>query len=274
MLVRITHDMAFQKVNISSFARFNSGVSSELLDLYEQFALNDLQKRNSEPSSKTFAPSSFRCSRRSWFRLRGTEPDSVRQSDRALDFTAMVGTACHSTIQSLLISLSNNMDPSIFEWVPLDKYLESHPIPYDYTIQVNGYETQFEIKHPYPIKFACDGIVRYKGKYYLLEIKTCELSSFQKLTSPKPHHLDQVKCYCTLLKLQDVWMIYQERQFGGIKSFTHYVSLLDMDNTLTQFDYVMDCVASNIAPRCLPTGDPFCNGCPYTTKCSQWGRFT
>lgn len=266
--------MAFHSAKIDQFTRYNSSVSQQLLAMYEQFALDDLVNRNQGPSSRTFAPSSFRCDRVSWFRLRGTDPDTARESDKAMDFTAMVGTACHSTIQALLIKLSDSLsDPDLFEWIPLSKYLAEHPIPYKYTIHENGYETQIEITYPYPIKFACDGVIRYKGTYYLLEIKTCELLSLQKLTGPKPHHLDQVKCYCTLLGIHNVWMLYQERQFGGLRSFTQYITDNDMTKTLLRFDHVIECVESNIAPDPLPSGDPFCNGCRYHTKCSQWGRY-
>ena len=239
--------------------------------MYETFVHSEIQKELSEPSSKTFAPSSFRCDRKSWFRLRGTHPDVI-EVDRALEHTAMVGTACHREIQSRLIALSAVSDPNVFRWVEVEDYLKEHPIPYSYQIKKDGYETNIEILEPVPVRFSCDGIVFYRGKYYLLEIKTSELGSFSKLTNSKPYHQDQIICYCSLLGLSDVFVVYQERQFGELKCFTMFVTPKQMESVRSRMLYVMKCVEDNIAPNALPVGDAFCIGCVYSKKCKEWGR--
>ena len=129
-----------------------------------------------------------------------------------------------------------------------------------------------EIRHPFPIRFACDGIIRFQGKVYLLEIKTSEFSSFQELIEPKPKHMDQIKCYATLLDISNVFVLYVDRTYGGMKCFEITVSEPEKQAVLNKMQHVMDCVEGFIAPDGLPKGDPDCNPnmCPYFDKCKEW----
>lgn len=268
--------MTFRKPDRFQGSKFNSGDSCDFLDMYETFMHKEIEADLLEPSSRTFAPSSFRCDRKSWFRLKGSEPDRI-DLDIPMQFTAMVGTACHHNIQSRLIRLSNSLEETstsanIFKWIEVEDYLRDNPIPYKYKLKKNGFETEVEILEPFPVKFACDGIIYWKGKYFLLEIKTSELSSFSKLSSYKEYHRDQIVCYCTMLGIHDVFVVYQERQFGSMKCFTFHVNDREMRDVTDRMQYVMSCVEDNIAPTPLAVGDPFCSGCVYAKKCREWGR--
>ena len=74
--------MAFRTANFAHLAKFNSAASSDFIDLYESIVDRRITARNAEPKHKTFAPSSFRCPRVSWFRLRGVQPDAVSTPDK------------------------------------------------------------------------------------------------------------------------------------------------------------------------------------------------
>ena len=262
--------MAFFSIDPASSVAFNSDVGHQFLLKYQSHVDKEIREQNERVSSKTFAPSSFRCDRKSWFRLRGTEPDTNQPVDRSMAFMAMLGTACHQSIQSTLIRMAES-DPD-FEWISVPDYLAEHPLPGKYTVTQNGYESQIELIEPFPIKFACDGIVRWKGVYYLLEIKTAEHSSFVSLTGCKPHHADQVTLYATIFNIADVLMIYQDRQYGDLNVYTYKIKEYQRTDITRRLSNVMDHVASNIAPDPLPRGDLFCSGCNYAHKCAQWGR--
>ena len=262
--------MAFRQLNLDHLARFNSSASSKFLDKYESYVDSVLIERSKEKSHKTFAPSAFRCDRRSWFRLRGVDPDEIRTPDRVMDFSAEMGTACHRMIQTNLKNLLKE------NWIDVSEYLkENLKIDSEYRCErdESGLETLIEIDNP-PVRFACDGIVKIDGQYYLLEIKSSEYSSWNDLTDPKPHHVDQVKCYCTLLNLDKVIFMYIDRQYGGIKCFEESVTSLDKINISERFEYVQRMVESNLAPEGLPVGDRWCtpNMCPYYKKCQEYGR--
>ena len=209
--------MAFRSANFAHLAKFNSATSSDFLQIYEDALDAKIAARNSQPKHKTFAPSAFRCPRISWFRLRGVQPDAVKVPDRTMEFTANIGTACHSIIQETLSATLKD------DWIDVSKYLESIDFPYNYTVKKNGYETQVEIQDP-PVRFACDGIVCINGNNYLLEIKTSEFASFNDLTEPKSQHLDQIDFYMTILHLNRALVLYQDRQYGGLKCYERELS--------------------------------------------------
>lgn len=260
--------MAFRTVSFAHLARFNSAASSDFLDMYEQHVQDKLLAEAAEPSSKTFAPSSIRCDRISWFRLRGVDPDVPKTPDPVLNFTAEIGTACHEIMQrNLSEALGDN-------WIDVESYLKTYVPAWKYTVTKRGYETQVEILEPYPIRFACDGIIFWKGEYYLLEIKTAEFCSFDELTDPKSEHVNQIKTYLTLLGLSKALVVYQDRQYGNIKVYEMSITDADKSAILDNMENVLRMVDMNIAPDPLPKGDSWCtpSRCRYYKKCQAWGR--
>lgn len=261
--------MAFTPANLSRLVKFNSATSSDFLETYTSFVESKVAAKNAEPAHKTFAPSGFRCKRRMWFRLRGTEPDKNKKPDLALNFTAEIGTAIHRIVQRNLKECLQD------DYVGVDKFLKEHPIPFDYHIQKSedSLEYLISINDP-PVRFACDGIVRIHDKYYLLEIKSSEYSSFESLTGPKDEHVEQVKTYCTLLGLSGVLFMYIDRQYGEIKVYETSVKDNEKQMILASMEEVQTAVSTMIPPTPLPKGDKWCtpNYCPYYKKCQEWGR--
>ena len=255
----------FKSVEELHLAKFNSSNSCQFLDDYENYLDKLILEGESKAPSKTFAPSSIRCQRISWFRLRGVEPEQEVNVDRTLNFTAQVGTACHRVIQENLSKLLGS------DWLDAGEYLDSEARPYSYTYTKSGPETLIHIVDP-PVRFAPDGIIRYHGKTWLLEIKTSEFGSFDSLTGPKSQHIDQVKCYCTLLNLDGALILYQDRLYGGFKCYEIDVTLEDKQNMWAMFKDVEDKVKSGIAPPKLPVNDPWCSPsrCRYYNKCKEW----
>lgn len=256
--------MAFQPVENFKVVRFNSAISSDFLDHYENAVDTFIKEHESEKPSQTFAPSSIRCKRVSWFRLRGVEPESESRVDRGLQFTADIGTACHHIIQSTLIRSLKS------DWIDVKEYLSNLNPPYKYVCEQLGFETRIEVLDP-PIKFAPDGLIRFKGQEMLFEIKSCDHASFEKLSGVKSNHLDQVKCYCTLLNLHKALVLYIDRQYGDLKCFEVSVSDIDMQEIWSMFKEVQDDVAKNIAPS-RPKDNRYCTPsyCRYYERCKQW----
>ena len=244
---------------------FNSQNSLDFLDMYESALDEAILEEESKIPSRTFAPSQIRCKRVSWFRLRGvaSEPETI--VDRTTNFTAVVGTACHRNIQTILSKKLGK------DWIDVETYLKQLNPDYEYTCRKTEFETQIEIFKPVPIKFAPDGIIFWKGKYWLLEIKTSDFSSFGELSGPKSTHLDQIKTYATLLHIQNVLVIYQDRLYGGLKCFEVQVTSGDMQAIWDMFAEVQDYVNKNIAPP-KPADTRYCNSsyCRYCSKCKEW----
>lgn len=255
--------MPFKQADLSGGSRFNSSASCAFIEFYQHALTESIKAKSAGVKSRTFAPSALRCGRKQWFRLRGTQPDLLELPDLALDFKASIGTARHKEIQSILKSKLQD------DWISVRDYLLSIEFPYSYTLEESGLETKVRIDSP-PISFACDGIVRFREKIYLLEIKTSEYNSWQKLGSAKDIHLDQIKCYCALLDIQDVLVVYEERLNGEWRCFEYHFNDFDLKPILDKLTYVQDMVKMNIAPDALPTGDYMCTNCEYKLKCNEW----
>lgn len=266
--------MGFRNLNMGNhMVKFNSATSGDFLDMYTGLIENEIIEQNAEAKHRTFAPSQMRCDRVSWFRLRGTQPDKVKTPDLTLDFTAQLGTACHEVIQSRLSKKLGS------DWISVSDWIDQNPElfkEYDMTIEKKGFESMIDLKAPYPVRFACDGIIRFNGKIYLLEIKTSEFSSLTDLTGPKAKHIDQIKTYSTLLHLNNVLMLYQDRQWGEMKCFEVAVTKDEQEAVRQRMNRIMELAEANIAPEGLPVGDPDCSPsmCPYSAKCKEWGRST
>lgn len=262
--------MAFRSANLTAhMLRFNSAASADFLDFYSNIVDDELIANSSELKQKTFAPSQMRCDRISWFRLRGVQPDVNKTPDKSLNFTAQLGTACHEAIQKRLSEKLGSGWIEVDTWINDNKELFKD---YDLTVTKAGYESRIDMRKPYPVRFGCDGIIRFQNKVRLLEIKTAEASSLQDLVEPKPKHIDQIKCYSMLLQIPDVLFLYQERQFGAMKCFEVNFKEYEWTDMRKKMDNVLDCVNSNIAPDKLPQGDPDCNPnmCPFFKKCREW----
>lgn len=262
--------MAFTVWNNQHLAKFNSSDSSEFLDLYEDARDAKILSAFDDIANKTFAPSSFRCKRIQWFRLRGVEPDRPKTADSVLDFTAVVGTALHKMIQ---VTLKERLGDA---WVDVGQYIQENlpnPEKYSLTKTEDSLETQVEIEDP-PVRFSCDGIVKWKDEYVLLEIKSSEFSSWQELTDPKPQHIDQTKCYCALLNLQKVFFMYIDRQYGGVKCYEVTHPMNNTETILNEMKEVQEFAEYHICPDPLPKGDSWCteSHCKYYKKCHQYGR--
>ncbi len=262
--------MGFRGWNAQHLAKFNSADSCEFLNLYEDARDAKILAEYDDPSHKTFAPSSFRCKRIQWFRLRGVQPDKPKTADAVLNFTAVVGTSLHKMIQETLKDCLGS------SWIDVETYIKQNlcsPTLYRCTQSIDSLETQVELTDP-PVRFACDGIIYWKGEYVLVEIKSSEFSSWQDLTDPKPQHIDQTKCYCALLNIHRVFFIYIDRQYGGVKCYDVKYTSTELDCVWSDMHDVQEMAEYHLCPEPLPKGDSWCteSHCKYYKKCAEYGR--
>lgn len=258
--------MAFRSLDFRHLSKFNSAITSELLSRYVDFVDKKILSKYDEASSKTFSPSNFRCDRRCWFRLRGVQPDRPAKGDQVLQFTADLGTAIHLIVQR------NLKEVLCEDWIDVGEYLKTiYSNPEDYEITQDAFETKVKIYKPYPIQFACDGIIRLKDMLYILEIKSSDHKAFDELIEQKTHHKDQLQFESQILKIPNGIFLYVDRQYGEMKSYEVKYTESDWDFIERKLERVTRCAESTIAPERLDFNDPFCNGCLYKRKCREWG---
>lgn len=233
----------------------NTPVEAQFLDdLKRSIELTDA--KGIRPVSQTFKPSSMNCMRNSYFQLIGAMPDVEPRSFTSIGITNS-GSDIHERVQQAVCDMHlNSMD---CEYVDVNKFVLSRNLV-DLEVKAQkGFETKLYNKR-YNISFMCDGIISYKGRYYILEIKTEASSKWYSRDGVDPKHYQQATAYSLSMGLDNVIFLYVDRDMLNMKSFMFHVTD-DMRNEMVNYiETVQGYVERNIVP---PKGDISRNVCQY-----------
>lgn len=171
-----------------------SDIDSFAAALDEAFVAQRDTTRNIEADG--FHPSSLgiqhgHCARRNVYMLRGEEKHGV-VDPRILRVFAN-GHAVHDRLQSAM-----------------------HTMGVEFSDEVS-----IDLEMP-PVKGHADGILVWRDRNILIEIKSCSNDVFinrLKWKKPKDEHFDQANIYAYILKLDIVWIIYENKNTQEIKIF-------------------------------------------------------
>lgn len=245
----------------------NSKVES--LSVEESF-LNDLKKTVSKmnpqkPSSTHYRPSALNCMRLMYFDKIQAPKDSYvcEYSDARIPET---GTASHEAIQYYVSKMQEcGID---CEWVDVETYIKENKLDYLELKSKKEFETKLYDTR-YDISFMCDGIIKYKGKYYILEIKTETDFKGGNRDSADENHRKQSVCYSLSLGIRDIIWLYEERNFCTPKTFHTVVTEEEIADLLLVFETVENAVKEMIPPE-KPQLKKCCQYCSYTNECKKW----
>ena len=240
-----------------------------LRDLKRSIELTD-EKNRREPS-RTYKPSSMNCIRQSYYQITGAERDEDSASYQLIGICNS-GTDTHVRIQTAVADMhKNGID---CEYADVAEYIKERPEISKYVdiVSQEGMETKLYHKL-YNISFMCDGIIKYKGKYYILELKTESSDKFMKRNDVDESHHAQAVCYSMALGIDEVIFVYISRDNSAMKSFTYKVTD-DMKQNLV--NYILEC-DSYIEKKIPPyAGDDVpnnrykhCRYCNYKTQCRK-----
>ena len=205
-----------------------------LSDLKRSIELTD-QKYARKPS-QTYKPSSMKCIRNMYYAVTGKEPDPSETS-YCLIGICNAGTDAHVRIQDAVNGMKDNgMD---CEYVDVAEYVKSRGLDYLEIKERNASGTETKLYHKYlNISFMCDGIIKYLGKYYILELKTENISKWGQRKDVNPDHYNQAIAYSLSLGIEEVMFVYICRDNSDMKSYLFKVTddmrneLVDKINTL------------------------------------------
>ena len=191
---------------------------SFLADLKRSIELSD-QKHSRKPS-QTYKPSGMQCIRNMYYQVTGREPDSS-ESSYCLVGICESGTDRHERIQNAVADMKNNGIDC--EYIDVAEYVKSRGLDYLDIVSKQGNETKLYHKD-LNISFLCDGIIRYKGHYYIIEFKTESIYKWQSRTEVNPDHYMQATAYSTALQLDDVLFVYINRDNTDMKCYLYNVT--------------------------------------------------
>lgn len=216
--------------------------------------------------SKTYKPSSMNCIRNMWYQVTGVEPDDG-ETPYALVGISNSGTDIHERTQKAVADMINNGIDC--EYIDVGEYVTERKLEHIEVVSKNGMETKLRHKD-LNMSFLCDGIIKYRGQYYILEIKTETSYKWQNRKDVDPKHYMQGTAYSVALGLNRVIFVYITRDVLDMKSFM-FVPTDDMKQELV--GRITECDDWVSRFTCPPKPDDVlksvCEYCAYRNTCRQ-----
>lgn len=237
---------------------------SFLNDLKRSIELED-KKGNTLPS-KTYKPSGMNCIRASYYQISGVQPDEG-ESSYTLIGICNSGSDIHQRIQDAVTKMKDNGIDC--EYVDVAKYVADRKLDYLDVVANHGFETKLYHKD-LNISFLCDGIIKYKNHYYILEIKTESGYKFLNRKGVDTKHYNQASAYSLSLGIDDVIFVYVSRDLLDMKSFCLSVT---PEMRLNILEYIHECdeylEKKIVPPKPKDYNKLVCQYCNYKTQCGK-----
>lgn len=247
-------------------------VSQEELPIERQF-LNDLKasiekddKKGSRKPSQTYKPSSLHCIRNMYYQVIGAESQGNDASCELIGICES-GSDRHERLQKAVTNMrDNNIDCG---YIDVGWYVEHHNLDDIEVVSKQGMETKLYHKK-LNMSFLCDGIIKYKGKYYILEIKTETNNKFWDRKGINPDHILQGTAYSLAFGIDKVLFLYECRDNCSKKAFMLDVTdemRENLRNKLQTCDKYVESQTTPPKPKDL--GKSACAYCGYLEVCKQ-----
>lgn len=239
---------------------------SFLSDLKRSIEIYDEEHRR-QPS-KTFKPSGMKCARAMYFECLGYERDETPASYTLVGICNS-GSDIHERIQKAVCNMKETgMD---CEYIDVGEFVKSRDLQDIEVVSKQGMETKLYHK-TLNMSFLCDGIIKYKGKYYILELKTETTNKFWNRKCVDPNHHNQATAYSLALGLDDVIFVYICRDNLEMKSFMFHVTG-EMRLKLLEFlESCQEYIDKETEPPIPNEADAkFCQYCAYKSTCKGAG---
>ena len=225
------------------------------------------EKKNSRKPSQTYKPSSMKCIRSMYYQVTGVEPDDT-DSNYCIIGICNSGTDIHVRIQQAVTDMKNNGIDC--EYVDVAQFVKDRELTDEIDIvSQQGMETKLYHKS-LNISFLCDGIIRYKGHYYILELKTENSYKFGMRKDVDPNHYAQGTAYSYILKLPEVIFVYINRDNLDMKSFM-FKPTDEMKQDMVS--KIVDCDGykerNEVPPKPENLSKGFCSYCSYRKLCDS-----
>lgn len=237
---------------------------SFLADLKRSIELD--AKKSARIPSKTYKPSSMKCIRNMYYQRIGAPVDSEPQS-YCLIGICNAGSDIHERIQKAVANMREN--GADCEYIDVVEYVESRGLDYLEVVSKQGMETKLFHKK-LGISFLCDGIIKYNGHYYILELKTEASFKWNARTGVDSKHYAQGTAYSTALQINDVIFVYINRDVLDMKAYMFTPTDDQKQELIGKIDECESYVKKHITPP-MPTNltKSDCNYCSYKTVCKK-----
>ena len=240
----------------------------------EQAFLEDLKRsiemdsrKHSRKPSATYKPSSMNCIRNMYYQVTDTDQDEG-YTPYAMVGICNSGSDIHERIQKAVSCMKDNdMD---CEYIDVAEYVTSRGLTDKIEIvSQQGMETKLYHKD-LNMSFLCDGIIRYHGHYYILELKTESSYKFINRKGVDPYHYNQGIAYSIAFGLDEVIFVYISRDNLDMRSYMFIPSSDMKQDLIGRIDLCNKYVALGQLPP-IPDNVPkkSCSYCSYRSRCNN-----
>ena len=240
---------------------------SFLADLKRSIELQD--KKESRPPSQTYKPSSMNCIRNMYYQVIGVDQDSETNGYSIIGI-CNAGSDIHQRIQQAVIDMkSNGMD---CEYINVAEFVRQRDLDYldivaEPDFENGNYETKLFHKN-LNMSFLCDGIIRYQGKYFILELKTESAYKFISRKGVDEKHYNQGISYSIAFGLDEVIFVYISRDVLDMKAYLFKPTAEQKQDLLGRISTCDTYVnQGKIPPKPDNAGPKLCSYCAYKTRC-------
>ena len=120
------------------------------------------------------------------------------------------------------------------------------------------------------MSFMTDGIIRYKGKYFIFEFKTETSDKFYQRKGVDKKHYNQATAYSIAFKLDKVLFIYENRNTLDKKAYIKEVTEEERQELIDRINYCNDCIYDDKIPPIPEDMDKRnCRYCAYQIYCRE-----
>lgn len=239
-----------------------------LLDL--NAAIEKQDENEGRTPSLSYKPSSMTCIRQMFYHRTGVPQDGGRKS-AILVGILQSGSARHEHLQDTISKMKDfGMD---CEYVDVAQFVKSRKLNHLEIVSKQGLETKLYNKH-LNISFLCDGILRYKGQYYILEIKTETQYKWSNREGVAEEHFAQGTAYSVSFGIDKVLFVYENRDNCDKKAY-----ILEITNDM-KYELVISKIETcdkyvkklKVPPKPQEASPKFCQYCNYKKACNRAGR--
>lgn len=244
------------------FSEPNQSIANDFLNSLEKSICID-SKPSKDTKSTYYKPSSLNCLRMMFYYRTSTKIDGAERPASSIGILHS-GEDRHLRIQKAITNMKNNGFDC--EWVDVETYIKENKLTNLEVISKKEYETTVHNKE-LDLLFLCDGIVKINGKYFIVEIKTENSSSFYNRVAVAEEHKHQAACYSLSFNINYVIFIYENRDLCLKKSFLFYVPPQLKNEVVGMIERCNECVEKKELPTKIIC--KFCNYCDYKKKCTK-----
>lgn len=237
---------------------------SFLADLKRSMELTEA--KNQRKPSQSYKPSSMNCIRNMFYQVTGADPDPSHRGACLINICHS-GSDIHERIQEAVSRMKENGIDC--EYIDVAEYVKSRNLDYLEIVSKNGWESKLFHKE-LNISFLCDGVIRYMGRYYILEIKTETVYKWISRDGVNPDHYNQGTSYSMALGIDDVLFVYINRDNLDMKAYMFHVTD-NMKQTIVSRIEECDSYVKKLVcpPKPVGLSKKACEYCPYRRRCKS-----